>query len=365
MTKDAHRELAVFLNALPLGFPSAPSGVEMKILRKLFSAAEATVVSKMQLDFESPGQIAARVGEKVEELSQLLERMLSKGLVNGRGPRENREYRVEPYINMHGDLPISQIDSEYVVLFERYLRETFAEELGKVGPSSIRVFPAELSVRDNQSVLTFEQISKIVAEAKHYVVSDCPCCRKMKLVGNDCRRRAHRCISLYYEDDFRPDIRVEYRDGRRATHEEVLNLLKTAEQEGFIHTGPNIQKGHSHICNCCPDCCPFLRMIRLDKSPNIIAPSNYVAQIESESCIACGLCAEEKCPVNAIDLDSKSHKVNLERCIGCGVCVVNCPSGALSLVQKEEHQISIPPLDTRQWFFHRIMGQRSGSGEES
>jgi ferredoxin len=358
MTSDIYQDLAEHLKVLPLGFPSAPSGVEMKILRKLFSPEEAAIASQMRLEHESPGQIAERVGGQAKELGEVLERMLSKGLVDGKGPRGNREYRAETYLNIHGDLPPSRIDKEYVELFEQYLAEIFAEELGKTGPPHIRAFPAERTIPGGHEVLAFEQVSIMVAEAKRYVISDCPCCKKMKVVGRDCKRRAHRCISLY-RDDFGPEIRIDYREGKRATREEVINLLRTVEDEGFVHTGSNIQNGHSHICNCCPDCCPFLRSVRLNKAPYIITPSNYVAKIDAESCTGCGVCAEERCPVGAIESIGEGYKVKPERCLGCGACVLACPSGALSLEHKEGSEIYMPPADSFQWIFHRRLREQT------
>jgi Na+-translocating ferredoxin:NAD+ oxidoreductase RNF subunit RnfB len=359
MTENSYWKLAEYLNTMPLGFPRAASGVEMKILRKLFSPDEARIASKMTPAYESPGQIAERLGEKAEELGGLLERMLSKGLTDGRGPRGGREYRIMPFLSIHGDLPLSKIDKEYVELFEEYLSESFVESMGKAGPPYIRAFPAEHAIPADHSARDFERVSKMVAEATHYVITDCACCGKRKLVGKDCSRRAHRCISLYNEEDFRPDIRIEYREGRRATREEVLNLLQTAEEEGFIHTGTNIQEGHSHICNCCPDCCPFLRMVRLDKSSCIIAPANYAAFIDPETCVACGVCAEERCPVNAIESTRETCMVNPLRCLGCGACVLTCPSGALSLRPKEGDQLYVPPLNIFEWVIKRSAKKRN------
>jgi electron transport complex protein RnfB len=315
----------------------------------------------MKLNHERPEQIAERMGVQAEEVNQVLEAMLSKGLIDARGPREQREYRAQPFVNTHGDLSLSNIDREYVELFEQYLAEIFAEELGKTGPANIRAFPAQQALSAEHAVLTFEQVSEIVAEATHYVISDCPCCRKAKLLGRDCKRRVHRCVSLYYEDDSSAEIRIEYREGKRATQEEVLALLQELEMEGFIHTGHNIQHGHPHICNCCPDCCPFLRMTRLNKAPYIIAPANYVAKIDAEKCIACGVCAVERCPVNAITLNNEAYHVDAGRCIGCGVCTLTCPSGALSLEQKE--QIEIPPVDTMQWILHRALRNKYSKEE--
>lgn len=358
MNNDSYEALAANLKTLPLGFPSSPSGVEMRILRKLYSPKEARVAAAMRLGHESPAQIAEKLGEQSEDMTGFLEMMLSKGLIDGRGSREHREYRIVPYLNIHGDLPVSQLDSEYVEFFEQYLAEVFAQEMGKASPPNIRVFPAEQTLPEGQSVLSFEQVSEMVSRAKYHVTSDCPCCKKMKLLGRDCGRRAHRCISLFYADESGPDIRVEYRDGRRSSKQEVLSLLKILEDEGFIHTGSNIQDGHSHICNCCPDCCPFLRMVRLKKAPYIVAPSNYVAAIDDEKCIACGLCAEERCPVNAIELTGDHYQVNSADCIGCGACAITCPSGAMALQKKEADQLYIPPGNFTEWVFHRSRNER-------
>jgi MinD superfamily P-loop ATPase len=99
-------------------------------------------------------------------------------------------------------------------------------------------------------------------------------------------------------------------------------------------------------------------MIQLDKSPYIIAAANYVASIDPETCIACGLCAEERCPVNAIESDNERYEVNTWRCIGCGVCVLTCPSGALSLIPKEEGQTYRPPMNIFEWFIKRAARER-------
>jgi NAD-dependent dihydropyrimidine dehydrogenase PreA subunit len=90
-----------------------------------------------------------------------------------------------------------------------------------------------------------------------------------------------------------------------------------------------------------------LRAIK--KAPGFAAKSNYYAEIDPDTCIACGMCADERCPMEAIEAKGEIFRVNLDKCIGCGVCALTCPSGALSLRRKAEDEIDIPPEDMVAW----------------
>jgi ferredoxin len=231
-------------------------------------------------------------------------------------------------------------------MFEQYLEEALAEKMGEVAPSQVRVYPVEQAIPNQLTILPFEKVTNMVEKAESWAISDCICRKEMKLLDKGCDKTMNNCIA-FSSDPHAFDI--DYRGARKATRQEVLDLLKKAEEEGLVHNSWNIQDDHVFICNCCTCCCAILRGLKMAKSPHFLAKSNYYAQIESDTCAACGVCAEERCPVGAIESRGEYYEVNRERCIGCGVCTVTCPSGALSLERKPQEQIDLPPENMIAW----------------
>ena len=81
--------------------------------------------------------------------------------------------------------------------------------------------------------------------------------------------------------------------------------------------------------------------------------SHYYAEIDSSQCDACGVCSEERCQVNAIEVKEEIVTVVKEKCIGCGLCVTTCPQKAISLIHKDEADRVPPPVDENQWLKER------------
>ena len=87
--------------------------------------------------------------------------------------------------------------------------------------------------------------------------------------------------------------------------------------------------------------------------------SQYCAVIDPDECSLCGVCADERCQVNAIaESEDASYEVIREKCIGCGLCISACPTDAITMVRKPEAEAVAPPLDETEWFKER--GNRRG-----
>jgi len=116
-------------------------------------------------------------------------------------------------------------------------------------------------------------------------------------------------------------------------------VLKKSEEAGLVHTTNNSQDRLTFVCNCCPCCCTILRGLTELKNPNAFAKSNWRASVDEDLCTACGVCEDERCPVEAIKVEDSVARVDHDRCIGCGLCATACPSEAITLVAVEKAPI--------------------------
>jgi len=81
MANELYHKLARHLDELPGGFPPTESGVELRILRRLFNEDEAELALHLTLIPEEPRVIARRAKIKPLEAARRLEDMALKGLL--------------------------------------------------------------------------------------------------------------------------------------------------------------------------------------------------------------------------------------------------------------------------------------------
>jgi len=75
---DIYKKLALHLNKTPGGFPETASGVELRILKQLFTDEEAELACSLHMVPEQVKDMAKRLGRDEEKLEKLLKTMLKK-----------------------------------------------------------------------------------------------------------------------------------------------------------------------------------------------------------------------------------------------------------------------------------------------
>ena len=92
------RGLANRLDQFPNGFPETESGVELKILRKIFSPEEAEMALKIRPLPETAEQIAERLGKPAKEMESILDDVAKKGQIGTTKMAGQQAYMLFPFV---------------------------------------------------------------------------------------------------------------------------------------------------------------------------------------------------------------------------------------------------------------------------
>ena len=265
--------------------------------------------------------------ETDEEFDQLLDKLSYFGMLEydygdkytKDGPipgttyeRKDREYWVPPFVpgsaeytNMNEEL--MDRHPELAMFFERMTFLPLEHVTAMVPPGGggigMHVIPVEKAISMENQSIDIEHISYWLKKYEgHIGASICSCRYGRKKLDEGCADDYHDwCIGVGDMADY---CRETGR-GHDITYDEAMEILKRAEDNGYVHQVTNID-GEGKIfaiCNCNVKICNALRTSQLFNTPNM-SRSAYVAKVEPEKCVACGRCVEY-CPAGAVKLGQK------------------------------------------------------------
>lgn len=359
---DVYRRLQRHLDAMPVGFPPTRSGVEIRILKRLFTAEEAAIALNLSAVPETLARIHSRVadgGMAPEDLERILDRLAHKGaILGGRilAARDGgkRYSKAMLAIGMY-ELQVDRLTKELQEDVLQYMKEAFAEAFLGGKTRQIRTVPVNARFVPERNVGTYDDARKMIAgSAGPFAVLNCVCRQGKDLVGEPCRQTDIRrtCVALKRVARVCIDSGV----GQAQSREETIALLDRAEQVGMVVQPENTQDP-AFICFCCGCCCGVLTSAKLFPRPAEYLHGNYYAEVDPELCTACDTCST-RCQMDALTTASGVTRVDRDRCIGCGLCVGTCPSGAVRLKPKERQ--AAPPRDSEA-LYRRILVDRFGA----
>jgi hypothetical protein len=145
MIDSVYRLLSQRLDSLPNRFPATKSGVELRLLKKLFTPEEATLASVMSLVPEPVSGIALRAGVDPKEARNDLKKMAAKGLIDIRKGEGEFGFALKPFVVGFYETQLPRMDEELAALFEEYFSETQGGILRDV-PAHHRVIPVGQAV---------------------------------------------------------------------------------------------------------------------------------------------------------------------------------------------------------------------------
>jgi ferredoxin len=349
MNENVYRRLAGVLDTLPNGFPATGNGVELRLLEKIFTPEEAELFCDLRMSFETAEDISRRTGRPLEGLEEMLKGMAERGQLFALDLGGVSFFKMMPWAFGIYEFQAHRIDREFAELNEEY-GPVYARQFFDKSPQLMQTLPVEREISVSQEALPYERISAIIEHAQSFRVADCICKKERGLLGEHCDRPVEVCLAIAPV----PGVFENSPHGRVLTREQAYELIRKTEEAGLVHLTSNLQHGHIYICNCCKCCCGVLRSINnLGIPAGLVVNSHHYAVIDEEMCTNCGICAQERCQVNAIEEGPDGFRVVRERCIGCGLCIATCPTVAIRLVRKEQNEIAVPPLTEDEWFQQR------------
>ncbi len=332
MSDEAYIELQKFLDQFPLGFPKTESGVEIEILKRLFTEEEARLAAKLTPLPEDASQIAERAGLGEEGLEEKLESMSRKGLIFRVKRRGKTLYNAAPFMVGLYEYSVKIIDKRLAALFKEYYDTAYIDEMGASNVPGFKVVPVEESIEADTALLPFHKLKESVKAARKIAVAECVCRKEARLLGNGCDHPIESCLSFGVAAEYY----IENGMGREISAEEAIRIIQEADESGLVHAGAN-SKHLSNICNCCPCCCASMKGItHRGHAKQKYMNALFEAVIDEESCTACEACIE-RCPVGAIAVQDVAV-VDREKCLGCGLCAGACPTESITLRLREDRE---------------------------
>lgn len=356
MAEDIYQRLAKHLDNLPAGFPSTPTGVEQRILKRFFTPEEAAFALHMTLIPEPPRVVARRAGIGVDEAAERLEAMARKGLLFRLEQTPGApEYMAAQYVIGIWEFHVNDLDPDLIRdmdEYKPYLLDTAWKQ------PQLRTIPVGQSIHNELAVMTYERAEELIRDHDTFSINPCICRREKTMMGEGCNRPEASCLSFGMAADYA----VKNGYGRVASREEILDLLRKADEHALV-LQPGYAKEVNYICCCCGCCCGVLQSIKALPRPADHVASAFVARADAQTCSGCGTCLE-RCQMAALSMAGDHVVLDDSRCIGCGLCVTTCPTGSLTLERKPEHrQPKIPKDAVAAAIAHGRARGKLGTGE--
>lgn len=359
-TEQVYIELQKHLDNHPVGFPATRSGVELKILKHIFTPQEAEIACCLSYKFEPLETIYKRAVRLVDSPNALEKRLAciqQKGGIESKIDNGKMHYCNAPLVVGMYEFQLNRLTPEFIKDFGEYTsgRKFGIEFLSSKLPQ-MRTIPVSRSIHPQHNVSTFDEVSALLQAAEApYVILECICRKKKSLQGGSCTKTDRKETCMAIGDIGRMALSVGI--GREIAGDEALAILEKNQKQGLVLQPSNTEKAE-FICSCCGCCCGVLRIFQSLPKPLDFWATNFFATVDRDTCEGCGACVK-RCQVDAVSVAAKKQPatVNADRCLGCGLCVPVCPTKSITLVKKPAE---IKPPPTREDLYEIIMAGKKG-----
>lgn len=315
--------------------PDADDALLVCFLEHCFTPPEAELAALLPFYYQpwSLEKTLKTVRKISAVVKPLLESMVDKGLIRGRGGK----YSLLPILpGMFENVLLDNDESDWHREFARlagelygtgYVRKYLEHPTHVVRSIAI----GEEVTRESQSLNPDDVENMIRSHDLMVILNNCQCRQAKYLQGDECNRadRTDGCLAF-------GDFARMYLDrgvARQLDRDSMRSVVRERADNNLVFLAGNVSASSANqICTCCDCCCHMLGQIINVDPDYIVTPPRYRVVVDEEKCSDCGRCIRV-CNVMAHDMIQKRHTYDESRCIGCGLCVGVCPSAAIDLVE--------------------------------
>lgn len=221
---------------------------EYKVLNCVVTDEMAEVALALELRKPLPLEtIAKRCGKTLEETKKQMDRLTEVGVVIFHSENGVDVFELPVFVpgvmeKMMNNRAQCEKHPEIPAAFEEYARlrgELLSPKL-PVGASPMRVIPIQSAIDGDSHSVPYEQVATILNKSTRFAVADCSCRTSRRLLGQGCGHlEKDMCLQLNSGAEY--CIRTER--AREITREEAFEIIRKAEENGLMHSVPNIDGG--------------------------------------------------------------------------------------------------------------------------
>lgn len=330
MKETAQKNMALYEQlAADIGFGNS------KLVPRLFAAIANEDEARFMLAASPPAtleEIAERSGLPLERVKEMVDPLFTKGLIfKSRKPDAIRYYKVRSFVQFHDATVLTpNVSQEYLDLWKEFEEKELPtyHNIAKDYDfrQGMRVVPVRVTIESQPQVLAFDDVTKMVEDARRIAVTNCSC----RTIHGKTDVPLEVCMQI----DKAADYAIERGTGRELSKEEAIDMLRMCEEEGLVHCVDNKRSLGHIICNCDNEVCGNWGSDRAYVK-KFTAPSRFRARVDAELCIGCEECIN-RCFFDAVSMEGSDSTaiIDARKCMGCGICIPTCPGDAITLEEE-------------------------------
>ena len=220
----------------------AVGAVESPLIQKIFEALVKDDEAKVLLA-AAPSATAEELGQKTGlppgTIETMMESLFNRGLIfKTKKSEQMKYYRVKSVPQMHDATTLTPgISREVLDLWKTYMEKEWPKHGQKIMdflPGSLmRVIPVNESIEPGSRILAYEDVIKIIENAKTLSVTKCSC----RVIDGACGKPLEVCMQV----DRAAEYNLERGTGRALSKAEAIDMLKMCEEKGLVHVADNRQ----------------------------------------------------------------------------------------------------------------------------